>query len=314
MPYQASVGIAFALASAGCSAFGQTLQRRSLLDAQKSGEEVPSPWRRKTWLLGSVLYSVAGIFDVLSYLFAPMAVIVVVYALRLPLVALLASQMLGVGLTKLGMIGILFCAAGAGLSLLFAPGVSGYVFSHPSDFFSPAIVAYVFASFIACCLLGGLVVCETKATANGGASFTRGLALPLCVAWTMNVEKLFNSAMGRLPPGDNCFSIEWLWLPSIVGLLMLVGGIMSLFAVEHQSTHTFVPVVFGFMATIMSIQSLIFGEFQNMDPVGATSWAVGVLAALFGTALISKAEGVEIGERCSVKLPAEPDPSERLQA
>mmetsp|Transcript_40088 Transcript_40088/g.80976 ORF Transcript_40088/g.80976 Transcript_40088/m.80976 type:complete len:316 (+) Transcript_40088:103-1050(+) len=285
MAFGWQIGVALSICSTCLSALGQTLQRLSVLRARSDTQSV-FPWQRPLWVNGLSLYVLAALFDVASYLHAPMAIIIIVYALRLPVVAVLASAILGVHIPQACAIGIALCASGASLSLLFAPAASTLVLHCPADFFTKPVVCYIVASGAGNAALGVYSVAGSMTALGGKSTPCRELALPLLVAWVRNIEKLFNSGMGRLAPGESFLHLRWAWMPLSVALLTAMGGLLNLYSVEHQSTHTFVPAVFGFEATIVGLQSVLLGEFREMPAWHTVCWSAGICVAILGTVLV----------------------------
>lgn len=278
MAYSWVLGITAALLACFLGALGQTFQRLSRIEAEQEPVLVAPYWRRK-WILGTFLYMLAAIFDAASYVCVPIAVIVVIYALRLPIVSIFAFLMLSVHISPKCMLGIFLCAFGSALSLVCAPVASKTILSTPLDLFTIPISSYLCASAISCTSLAIAV-----RTASNRVTY---MALPLLAAWIMNIEKLFNSAIGRLAPGVSMFSLQWVWLPALVVVLMIVGGVLNLSGVEQQSTHTFVPSVFAFQAVILGAESILFGEFHHVGIALGACWAAGLLVTVAGTAAIA---------------------------
>jgi len=280
------LGVALSAASSGTSALGQTLQRLSRLKAEEATEITP-PWWRPLWIFGVLLYACAALLDAASLFFAPMAIVLVMYAVKLPVVAFMATLLLRVRISGACIAGICVCACGSALSLHFAPKSSGASFRDPEDFLARSVGQYLAISACAC---GGLALC-IWGDARGGANELRWpcghAATPLLAAWVMSIEKLINS--GRMvahPPGKS-LELQWLWMPLAMGCLGLAGGFLNLFGVEHQPTHVFVPSVFGFQACIMGLQSALSGEFVHMELKSMVLWMVGMLGAVVGTFVIS---------------------------
>lgn len=300
------LGVLLACECACFGSLGQTFQRLSRLRAEKEVEklkdqDIRPPWRRPTWHLGIFFYGMANLYDVASLVLAPMSVVIVVYAARLPLVAVMARLILSVKISQQCALGIFVTAIGAGFSMVFAPKDPSSPLEEPSDFFTPPIVLYLSVSFGSWLILGWILRRSLRARrtespeahlvddrpATSGM-FSPAIILPLLAAWVMTAGNLFNSGLGRIP-GSAWADTKWLFLAVGTLVFSVAGGLLNLFGVEHQSTHIFVPAVFGFQAFLMGLQGALFGEFAKMSDIDIIWWSLGMAGAIAGTILVSRA-------------------------
>jgi len=147
------LGVGLGVLAATSASAGQTLQHLSKLRVQKL-EVKPPPWCRPTWWAGQGLYTMANWFDVASLIFAPMSIIIVIYALRLPMVALMAAVILHANVSRACALGIGIIGAAAGISLVYAPKDKSSPFSRPTDFFTTPTVVYLVVSVFAWIIIG----------------------------------------------------------------------------------------------------------------------------------------------------------------
>jgi len=271
------IGLGAALVALALSVWGQTWQRLSRLETEQNAEFV-NPWRRSRWLLGTAMYFFAALFDAGSYLYAPIAMILVIYALKLPVVAITARVCLKVHISPGSAGGIALCAFGSVVSLAFAPRPSVGKLHTPADFFTLPMSVYLCGTAVTCALLIRVVATSTNLSVA---------AWPLLTTVMSNVEKLFSSAIGRLASGEQVISLKWFYFPLLVVVLMGTNGLLSLCAIEQQSPHTFVPMGFGFTAIILGTESFLFGEFLNVVLKDLLAWIAGMLIAVIGTVLIA---------------------------
>eukprot|EP00928_Gymnodinium_smaydae_P041078 TRINITY_DN27813_c0_g1_i1.p1 TRINITY_DN27813_c0_g1~~TRINITY_DN27813_c0_g1_i1.p1 ORF type:complete len:320 (-),score=3.07 TRINITY_DN27813_c0_g1_i1:38-997(-) len=291
MPTNIWFGVTMASLGAFSSAFGQTLMRLSKFRAEMKARQarertctedirIASPWRRPVWILGELLYVLSGILGAVAFVYAPMAVLVVIYAMRLPVIAVLASTMLNVKISESVAVGSVLCTAGCIVSLINSPHRACTTLNSPKDFFTFAITAYLIISVIAMC--GCLFLLRRPRPPR--------IILPLLVGWINGIEKLFNSGMGRLAHGAHWYDLRWCWLFIFMMLFTVLGGIVNLVGVEMQDTHTFLPAAFGFQVLISGIQSQIFGEFAQMRIHEMACWIFGLVVAVIGTFLVVREE------------------------
>jgi len=285
------IGIMLGVGAASSASLGQTLQRLSRLRAEKL-EVMPPPWRRPIWYLGQLLYTVANWLDVASLVYAPMSVIITIYALRLPMVAVMAALILRSTVTRRAALGIGIIAATAGTSMLTAPKEQNSPFESPKDFFTPAIVFYLVVSFSVWIFVGFTYWREQRQAGNPTAAFDspllRSMRIPLITAWVMTCGHMFNAGLGRLEEGVNWFQLEWIWLPITIATFSVAGGLLNLVGVENQCTHILIPMVFGFGAFFMGLQGMLFGEFEHATRMQTLFWSLGLVGAVIGTVVVSR--------------------------
>lgn len=295
------LGLTLSCGSAFASASGQTLQRLSRLRAEQQ-ETMPPPWMRPMWYWGILLYAAASFLDMASLVFAGQSLVVVIYALRLPLVALMANLFLGARISKTCWLGIILTAGGAGVSMVFRPQIeSRKDFEDAWDFFTTPVMCYLGVSVLAWISLGSLIC---KARGSESSSTCSALMLPLLAAWVMTTGNLFNAGLGRVP-ADEWLAMEWIWLSGATGGFSMAGGGLNLLGVEHQSTHIFVPAVFGFQAFLMGIQGVLAGDFDEADRLSTILWAAGMVGAIVGTIFVSLGSQDEPKEARDPQLSAE---------
>lgn len=294
MPREWALGACCALTSTSLSAAGQTLQRLSHVRAKHSGD-LRGPWYRPLWFLGVIIYLLASPLDLAAFYYAPFGLVVGVYGVKLPLVAVLARVFLEVRISTRCAAGIGFCVAGSLLSLACAPRVSSGVIQVAGDFYTPVLCGYLVFTGCAWVLLVLLAISTRRTTFLGMDVFgSSSFGLPLLTAWIFQVEKLFNSGMGLLGPTHSFASARWAWMPASVAIFGLVELYLNLTGLVHQSTHTFVPMVAAFGSLITGFQSfVVLGEFAGSGITDFTLWATGLAVSLMGAALVGSSGQLE---------------------
>lgn len=298
MPNHYFVGLLLGSASCIGSSLGETWQRLSRLNAEKLSTLAP-PWRRPMWLGGTLLVLVSSPLDAASFLYTPMSTLIVLDAMKQPLLAVMACLMLKERISRLCVLGIVSVACGTTLSLLFAPQPTKLELSAPMDFFTAAITWYLLLSALSCAALGAWIFLNPS-QAQAGSLAPRDFARPLLTAWCLGMERLFNVGMGGVPAGASWWNLRWMWMPMAVVGLAVVTFCLTVGGLERMSTHIFLPMRFGCTALITGVQSMLFGEFAGISQSGFLWWCLGLLAAISGTMFVALASA-SVEQRAAVE-------------
>merc|ERR1712079_388993 len=121
----------------------------------------------------------------------------------------------------------------------------------------------------------------------GGLSLST-LAMPVLSGWCLAGSKLFNAAVGRLPPGADVYALEWIWATVALGVLAVGVIFVNMAGLERMSPHLYFPIEFGFFAVIMGVQGFFFGEFEGIEQNAAIIWFAGMAIALTGTYMVTQ--------------------------
>lgn len=286
-----ALGLSLALLSCFLSSLGLTLQRLSALQAEKlhlDTEAAPAPKScRALWIFGVVLYIVASVPDVLSYVLVPQVVCGAVACFRLVVVTCLACFVLGEKLNKQQLAGMAACTIGTFVCLSFGP-VNGDKKAMARKFHHPQVAVYL---VVGCILLAVLlafdhmeVVCRRF---QKGAK-CRWFTLPLLTGLAFAMSKVFNTEIGFLPMPQNLFEDPlWIGMAAGIAILGLTDFYLNLRATKLMAVQVFIPVSFAWCVTLQYFQSaVLFEELERLSAIRASLSVVGAFLSLLGAILI----------------------------
>mmetsp|Transcript_43309 Transcript_43309/g.94261 ORF Transcript_43309/g.94261 Transcript_43309/m.94261 type:complete len:365 (+) Transcript_43309:137-1231(+) len=290
-----SLGLLMAILNCALSSVGFIMQRKSQLmeeaelqreresesdGATNNGED---DCKRKCcwiWIVGVMLYIFAAVPDLIAYTMVPQVVCTTVACFRLVVVTGLGHLCLKEKVQCREMFGMLMCTVGTCCCLLFSPlpeqlqesdGAAGGIFHHPQ------VLVY-----LGMCLAVLLAMLAAEFTGGHDMHF---ILLPAATGLAFALEKVFNTEIGFVDPRES--ALPWVGMAAAIAVLGLADFGLNLRGATRMPPQVFLPISFTLSTTLQYFQSVvIFGEFNDMDPLAASLSVCSAAVALFGALLI----------------------------
>lgn len=276
-------GISLAMSSIVLSSVGLTMQRAAHLRDQRQETQHRCP-RKALFLIGSVLYIVAAVPDVVAYALLPQAIVSNIACTRLVLVAVLSHLCLDERISCTALVGILLCISGTALCLNFGPEPDMHLDKTPLGFFTPSIAVYLATGAVVLTLL--TVLEHLGKSMNTNLVYAQNVGLPIATSLAYGLEKVFNTAVG-FAPHEFWAAPKWLAVYAAIAGLGILDFYLNLRGVKRLPMQIFVPAVFATTTSICYFQSIcIFREMANLTLLDFALSLGGMLMSLFGAMCI----------------------------